>query len=75
MASSSIDKSKKWPKNLGIGKPYEPDFSIQKIMTKVLDGKYIDNEIKAELKRLSKNYTGYKKYLIAELIAIIQYIK
>ncbi len=71
MASSYIDKSKKWPKNLGIGKPYEPDYRIQKIMIKVVDGKYIDNEIKAELKRLSKNYTGYKKYLIAELIAII----
>ena len=71
MASSFIDKSKKWPKNLGIGKPYEPDYSIQKIMMKVLDGKYIDNEIKAELKRLSKNYKGYKNYLIAELIALI----
>ena len=71
MASSYIDKSKKWPKNLGIGKPYEPDYSIQKIMMKVLDGKYIDNEIKSELKRLSKNYKGYKNYLIAELIALI----
>ena len=71
MASSFIDKSKKWPKNLGIGKPYEPDYSIQKIMMRVLNGKYVVNEIKAELKRLSKNYTGYKNYLIAELIALI----
>ena len=71
MASSYIDKSKKWPKNLGIGKPYEPDYSIQKIMMKILGGKYIDNEIKSELKRLSKNYKGYKNYLIAELTALI----
>ena len=44
---------------------------IQKIMMKVVDGKYVDNEIKSELKRLSKNYKGYKNYLIAELIALI----
>ena len=71
MASSSINKSKKWPKNLGIGKPYEPDYRIQKIMIKVVDGKYVDNDIKSELKRLSKNYKGYKNYIIAELIALI----
>ena len=71
MALSYIDKSKKWPKNLGIGKPYEPDYTIQKIMMKILDGKYIENEIKAELKRLSRNYKGYKNYLLAELISLI----
>ena len=40
-------------------------------MMKILDGKYIDNDIKAELKRLSRNYKGYKNYLLAELIALI----
>mgnify|MGYP001223512264 CR=1 FL=1 len=71
MASSFIDKSKKWPKNLGIGKPNEPDYSIQKIMMTVLNGKYNDKEIKSELKKLLKKYKGYKNYLIAELIALI----
>jgi len=73
-AISAIEASKEWPENLGVGKPYDPDESLQNIL---LD--YCNNIAKSEqyiklLKAMKKESSGegYKAILINTALAVIQ---
>ena len=73
-AISAIEASKEWPENLGVGKPYDPDESLQNIL---LD--YCKNIAKSEqyiklLKSMKKESSGegYKAILINTALAVIQ---
>ena len=73
-AISAIEASKEWPENLGVGKPYDPDESLQNIL---LD--YCKNTAKSEqyiklLKVMKKENSGkgYKTILINTALAVIQ---
>ena len=73
-AISAIEASKEWPENLGVGKPYDPDESLQNIL---LD--YCNNITKSEqyiklLKAMKKESSGegYKAILINTALAVIQ---
>jgi len=73
-AISSIKASKEWPENLGVGKPYDPDESLQNIL---LD--YCKNIAKSEqyiklLKVMKKESSGegYKTILINTALADIK---
>ena len=73
-AISAIEASKEWPENLGVGKPYDPDESLQNIL---LD--YCKNIAKSDqyiklLKVMKKESSGesYKTILINTALAVIQ---
>ena len=73
-AISAIEASKEWPENLGVGKPYDPDESLQNIL---LD--YCKNIAKSEqyiklLKVMKKESSRevYKTILINTALAVIQ---
>ena len=73
-AISTIEKSKEWPENLGVGKPYDPDEGLQNIL---LD--YCKNAAKSEhyiklLQVMKKENSGkgYKTILINMALAVIE---
>ncbi|MEA1882682.1 MAG: DUF5107 domain-containing protein [Candidatus Marinimicrobia bacterium] len=73
-AEAQIELSREWPPHLGIGKPYEPDERLQKVLQK-----YINNEIGSDafsdaLKKLKnkKSKTDYHSILIDAVLRLIQ---
>ena len=70
-ARSAIESSREWPKNLGIGKPYQPDESIQNILMSYLDDPNNGLKLKIELEALSKRKNSYSIILIEEIIKMM----
>ena len=70
-ARSAIESSREWPKNLGIGKPYQPDESIQNILMSYLDDPNNGLKLKMELEALSKRKNSYSIILIEEIIKMM----
>ena len=70
-ARSAIESSREWPKNLGIGKPYQPDESIQNILITYLDDPNSFTKLKMELEDLRKRKNSYSIILIEEIIKMM----
>ncbi|MDP6499546.1 MAG: DUF5107 domain-containing protein [Candidatus Marinimicrobia bacterium] len=73
-AISAIEKSKEWPENLGVGKPYDPDEGLQNILLDYCkDSAKSENYIKL-LKAMKKGNSGkdYKTILINKALAVIE---
>ena len=70
-ARSAIKSSREWPKNLGIGKPYQPDESIQNILMTYLDDPNSVTKLKMELEDLRKRKNSYSIILIEEIIKMM----
>ena len=71
LAKIHIEKSKVWPKNLGIGKPYVPNEQIQKILEEIILNKSTKNDLIKKLSILRKKEKGYKNKLINNIISIL----
>ena len=73
-AISAIENSKEWPENFGVGKPYDPDESLQNIL---LD--YCKNAAKSkhyitllQVMKKENSAKGYKTILINKALAVIE---
>ena len=72
LAKIYIEKSRAWPRNLGIGKPYKTDESLQDILSKFLNNKISNDELIKELNLTINKKSGYESKLINNLIKAIQ---
>ena len=57
-ALNFIQRSRKWPENLGVGKPYNPDYRIQNYLEALIHQKNGDQKIASELFKRIINYSG-----------------
>jgi len=67
-----IEKSREWPKNLGIGKPYNPDESLQGYLNKFLNKEISKNELIKELNLTNNKKSGYGSKLINNIIKAVK---
>jgi hypothetical protein len=67
-----IEKSREWPKNLGIGKPYKPDEFVQDYLNKFFNKEISKNDLIKELKITNNKKSGYGFKLINDLIKAIE---
>ena len=67
-----IEKSREWPKNLGIGKPYNPDESLQGYLNKFLNKEISKNELIKELNLTNNKKSGYGSKLINDIIKAVK---
>ena len=72
-AIAAIKASNKWPENLGIGKPYDPDERLQNILLDYIKDETQKNEYIESLKNLEKEKIGkgYQSILIDAALTVI----
>ena len=70
-ARNSIESSREWPKNLGIGKPYKPDDRLQNFLDAYLDESEDISNLKKNLSKISKESSGYALILIKSIMKIL----
>tara|TARA_B100000953_G_C17823804_1_gene359492 strand:- start:22 stop:651 length:630 start_codon:yes stop_codon:yes gene_type:complete len=70
-ARNSIESSREWPKNLGIGKPYKPDERLQNFLDAYLDESEDISNLKKNLTKISKESSGYALILIKSIMKIL----
>ena len=72
LAKLSIEKSREWPINLGIGKPYNPDQSIQNMLTKFLNKELTNDELITKLKISKYNKSDYRSKLVNNIVKAVK---
>jgi len=71
-AKNSIQASREWPDNLGIGKPYKPDERLQNILDDYLDDTMDINGLKKRLTQISKESNSYNITLVKSIMDILK---
>ena len=71
-AKNSIQASREWPDNLGIGKPYKPDERLQNILDNYLDDTMNINGLKKRLTQISKESNSYNITLVKSIMDILK---
>ena len=72
LAKLYIEKSREWPINLGIGKPYNPDQSIQNMLTKFLNKELTNDELITKLKISKYNKSDYRSKLVNNIVKAVK---
>tara|TARA_B110000116_G_scaffold42183_1_gene34542 strand:- start:357 stop:740 length:384 start_codon:yes stop_codon:yes gene_type:complete len=72
LAKIYIEKSRDWPINLGIGKPYKTDESMQNMLTKFLNNELTNDELITKLKILKYKKSDYGSKLINNLVKAVK---
>ena len=70
-ARKSIEKSREWPKNLGIGKPYETDERIQDILIDYINSPSNSSKYRRYLDSIAKSSDSYTLTLIRSAKSIM----